>query len=75
MPYKTPYGRGFIKGQTPDLIQLSMVSRAGLEPATTALKGRCSTIELPARWNWGKCANVQFIKPLRADIIGARGYT
>jgi hypothetical protein len=28
---------------------INLVSRAGLEPATTALKGRCSTIELPTR--------------------------
>lgn len=26
------------------------MGRVGLEPTTNALKGRCSTIELPTRW-------------------------
>ena len=30
----------------------TMVSRAGIEPATHALKGRCSTAELPAQYNY-----------------------
>jgi hypothetical protein len=34
---------------------------AGLEPATNALKGRCSTIELPTRWG------ISFTSP---EIIG-----
>ena len=35
-------------------IHNSLVSRLGLEPRTPALKGQCSTIELPAHIGWAQ---------------------
>ena len=40
----------------------------GLEPSTNALKGRCSTIELPTRWKGGKlvvCSPVAILKIIK----------
>ena len=40
----------------------------GLEPSTNALKGRCSTIELPTRWRGGRlvvCCRVAILKIIK----------
>ena len=47
----------------------------GLEPSTNALKGRCSTIELPTRWRRGRLMRFARVAILKIIKFSGRDFT